>query len=234
MARPCRRGGSPRRRRPPARAARRGRAPGTGCGRPRSSALARVRRLLMAASPTSSTRATSAVESPHSVAQGERHPGVELEARVAAGEQQPQQVVLHDRRRGELRVELVGQRDRVALPPWPVGLTSEHVERLASGRDVEPRGRVGRRAGPAPHLDRRHRGVLQGVLGERRGRRGTGRGRPGCGCPPPGPPRRAGRRRHMRPTHMGMTGRTSTAPFHAPGILAATAMASSRSAHSSR
>ena len=33
---------------------------------------------------------------------------------------------------------------------------------------------------------------------------------------------------------IGMTGRTSTEPYQAPGIWAATAMASSRSAHSSR
>ena len=33
---------------------------------------------------------------------------------------------------------------------------------------------------------------------------------------------------------IGMTGRTSTAPFHAAGIRAAAAIASSRSAHSSR
>ena len=98
----------------------------------------------------------------------------------------------------------------------------------------EPRPRLRGHAVARPRLQRAHGGVLHGVLGERQ---------------VAGDPRQRGEHAPALVAHeadeggaglgfrhppKSITGRTSTAPSHAPGICAATLIASSRSAHSSR
>ena len=116
----------------------------------------------------------------------------------------------------------------------PGGLAAGDVDGPVARGQRQPGPRLGRDAGARPRGERAHHGVLDGVLrelqvagvpDERRQHAPAlvaheadegGAGRVGNG--------------HPKTT----TGRSSTAPCQAPGIRAAVAIASSRSAHSSR
>ena len=174
-------------------------------------------------------------------AQGEGHPGVEVEGRVTAGEHQAEEVVLDGGGLGQLALELAGQGHRVAFLHVPAVLTAEQVDGLAAGGDVEPRRRVLGRPGAGPHLERGDTGVLQGVLGQLQVADLAGEdGQQPAALAPQDPGQVVvGRRGHSktisrRSSARGTTGRTSMAPSQAAGICAAMATASSRSAASTR
>ena len=193
----------------------------------------RVSRLAIAASETSSARATSAVLRPHSVRSASATWASGARRRVAAREEQPQQVVV-DGGRGRLRL-LVECSQRVAhgllLLRSAGGLTAHQVDGAAARRQPQPGHRVGRHAVARPVLEGAHRRVLDGVLGQPQ---------------VAGPPRQGGQDvapgRADQPVQLGagvvvrgvveardggqepksMTGRTSTRPpFQAAGIFAA-------------
>ena len=180
-------------------------------------------------------------------AQGQGDPGLRGEAGVAAGEHEPQQVVLDDLGPGVLLGQHgAGERPEREGLLGPAGrLAADQVDGAAAGRGAQPGNRAVGDAVARPGLQRAQAGVLHGVLGEREvaGPAGEGGEDVTAGDPDDlgqGAVRVLGGELRARPrgdgTHIGnsMTGRTSTAPSQAPGMVAATRTASSRSAHSSR
>ena len=91
--------------------------------------------------------------------------GLGGQRRVAAGEDQPEAVVLH-------RSHLLGgfgaglHANRLGLPAEPGRLAAQPVERLVAGRGDDPAARVGRYAGGRPALGRDGEGLLDRLLGE--------------------------------------------------------------------
>jgi hypothetical protein len=150
---------------------------------------------------------------------------------VAAGEDQPEQVVADDALRldhvdrllGDVRpdcdsVPACGQLARRARR-----LPAQDVEGLAPRGDGEPGARVVRDAGARPADQRRDDGVLDRVLGEVEVAERPDEGREHAGALGPddlGEPLR--RRRHSPvvrgPFGIGKTGRISTLPRQAAGI----------------
>ena len=168
--------------------------------------------------------------------EAEGHLGLDGQAGVAAGEHQPEQVVAHHRVGG--RVGVGGQHAGGLRFAVRAGhLPADGVDGPAVGDGGEPGARAVGHPVAGPGGEGGHRRLLHRVLGPAQvaqapHQRGQHRpslvahqaleGRGGVGL---------GGRAHPP---IGMMGRTSTAPSQAPGISAARAMASSRSAHSRR
>ena len=223
-------------------------ADGTRYGMPASRIFwrARVSRLAIVGSETSSARATSSVPRPHRVRRAR--------ATRVSGARLGWQQVKTSRSRSSSTTSGPGSSSGSTVSAsdpnasgllGPAGrLAADQVDRAAAGRGAQPRDRVVRDAVARPGLQRAQAGVLHGILGEREvaGPAGEGGEDVAAGDPDElgqGAVRVLGGER-TRPrgdgTHIGnsMTGRTSTAPSQAPGMVAATRTASSRSAHSSR
>src|SRR5581483_1353674 len=180
---------------------------------------------------------------PAECAQRQRDPGLGGERRMAAGEDEPQLVVL-DHVLTWLGHARLQQLDRLPLLPAAQTLAAQGVQRLAPRGHREPGARALGHAGARPVAQRGDDRLLDGVLREAQVADRTDQG--GEDARALGPyglgegDRRGGR---CRSTHgvryscgrgTGCTGRTSTAPCQAAGICAAALTASSRSAHSSR
>ena len=206
--------------------------------------LARVSRLDIVCSGTSSARPTSAVDSPHSVCSA----SATCVSTASAGWQQ-----VNTSRSWSSRSTSGGSSGGPARGmasasfPGTGGLAAGDVDRAVARGERQPGPRLRRDTRARPGVQRPQDGVLHGVLGElqvagvpdERGQHapalvaheadeGGARGDV-----------TAGRRRLLGHAWVvghpnSITGRTSTAPCHAPGIFAAVATASSRSAHSSR
>src|SRR6266540_1764429 len=148
---------------------------------------------------------------------------------MAAGEHEPQRVVADD-----LGGTGIPQRHRFRLLSGPSGLPADQVDCPPFRGDRQPGARVVRYAFAWPPFQRPYDGVLDGVLGQvdvagdadQRGQHA----RPLGAYQPLG--RVTGSHRQI--PREGWTGRISTVPYRTAGIFAATAIASSRSAHSSR
>ena len=204
--------------------------------------------------------------------QGQRHLRLQAERRVAAGEDQPQQIVVTERRlglvsglglggHGDLGVDLQGVPARAEG-----GAAAELVEGLVPADLDQPGAGVGRRR-LGPGGGGGGEGLLQPLLGQvevadqadQRGQRLGAVAAEGVfdsqGVRPSRRPRcgllrmtgigdtnhtRHGEERARRARvsnhapHIAQTGRTSTEPYLAVGILAAMAVASSRSLASTR
>ena len=153
----CRRGGRRRRRRPAGRAGPRRSGCGRGCRRSAIFCLGPDQPLghgrLADEERPGHVGGRQAAQGP----QRQRHPGVEVERRVAAGEDAgaagrpapPTGRAAPDRDDRPRR--------RVRFLVGAVDLSPHHVEGLASGGHVEPRAGVVRRAGPRPDLEGGHR-----------------------------------------------------------------------------
>ena len=170
---------------------------------------------------------------------------------MTAGEDQPQQVVVHHafrldhvqyllRRVGAF---LRGRPGRRRLLHRPGRLVAEHVVGLVPRGDGQPGPRVVRHPGGGPGPECRDGRLLHGVLGELKITEGPDEGRQHAAALIPdrvGQPLLGARKPLLR-NHwpaagplIGNTGRSSTLPRQAAGICAAHLMASSRSAASIR
>ena len=200
---------------------------------------ARVSRLAIDASLTNRARATSGVVSPHSVRK-------ERATWVSGARLGWQQVKTSrsrssvDRRRlGLLVREHHLHRRRLLVAAGR--LAPDQVDRAPPGHRAQPGdGAVGH-AVARPGLQRADGRVLDGVLGQREVAGPPGEGREHVAARRPDELGElaayvvlVGRGHSGVGRPKSMTGRTSTAPPHAAGIFAAQAIASSRSAHSSR
>ena len=177
---------------------------------------------------------------PGDAAQRERDPAVGVEHRVAAREDQAQAVVVDTRRPALLAVlhlvDLMAALERVGvtLAARPRRLSGETVEGAAARDRVHPPGRVGGPTVDRPAFRSQQPRVLQAVLGEREvaeraDQRGEGRW-PECSRTAPSKRARSSlpvRRQRSTAAGISSTGRTSTVPVLAPGILAASSCARS-------
>jgi hypothetical protein len=191
-------------------------------------------------------------------AQSQGDAGLGSQAGVAAGEDQPQQVVadrrlrvvrLSGRRPACVRAREVGRRrgpaiegrhleaapdiaQREALLGCPLGFAAQSVDGRPLGRGGQPGPGVGGHTGAGPGLEGGDGGVLQRVFGQVEIAEGAGEGGHHSAALTPDD---LGQRQLVgqgQPAWVkSMQGRTSTLPCHAPGIWAAHWTASSRFSH---
>ena len=165
-------------------------------------------------------------QQPAYYAQGEGHPRCWVQRRVAAREQQRQLVVA-----GDCTVVRLGSDPLLhgfALLPWTGALATQVIQRAAprDGDDTAPG--IGWPAITGPLRHGRRARLLRAVLGQRQVAGELGHRRRG------GPPRGAQGPLDV-PAQCGpitITGRTSTDPYLADGIIAAYRSAASRSSQS--
>ena len=150
--------------------------------------------------------------------------------RMAAGEHEAQLVVAQHLRR---LVGWTGQGHRVGLLSRTGGLAAGDVDRAPARGERQPGPWLRWDTRARPGVQRPQDGVLHGVLGELQVARvpdERGQHAPALVAHEAD----EGGARGVVGHSNSITGRTSTAPCQAPGICAAVAIASSRSAHSSR
>ena len=160
---------------------------------------------------------------------------------MTAGEDEPQPVIL------DLFVIDLGLLHRVAQAPQrrrerrvERRPPAQPVDRLEASRRNEPRARIGRHALSGPAVDRRCERVLRGLLGEVEiAEEADERGQDAARVGPVNlvdPLAHLVLRGHYAPSMpvVSMIGRTSTDPWRADGIFAATWIASFRSRASIR
>ena len=143
-------------------------------------ALARTRRCAIVATGTPKAAGDLVGRQPGHAPQRERDARLDVERRMAAGEDQAQAVVV-DARRPAILGDARSRRSRgraAASAAEPLAcrasrLAADPVERPPAGDRVDPAGRVGRPAVDRPAFGRQQPCVLEAVLGQRRGR-GTG------------------------------------------------------------
>ena len=163
-------------------------------------------------------------------AQGERHLCLERERRVATREHEAEAVVGYVPLPRQLRRARVHERYLPFLGRAHAG-PARPIDGAVAGHRREPRSGAARYAVAGPALQRGGEGILRALLGEI-----PVAGQPDQGRNDPAPlgVERIGDGRLDLGRHISQIGLTSTEPSLAPGIRAATSIASSRSLQSTR
>ena len=194
-------------------------------------ALARLIRWPIVASGTRKTRAMSTVVKPADRAQRQRDLRLGRQRRVATGEQQPQPivaivgvVVVHRRTLGQEPKRFLFLRRSPRFAP-------QAVEGLVASDGGQPRARLVGNAVATPRVGGDDDRIVQRVLGPVDVTCQTNEGGQNLATLDSND---LVERIDQLCSPKSMTGRTSTLPYHAPGICAAQLIASSRSLQSSR
>ena len=149
---------------------------------------------------------------------------LDRERRVTTREDQPEAIVFDATVVG-VRIVGAGQHRRLLLFGRAAGRAAQPVERAIARGRCEPGAGVARDAVTGPSVEGLREGILRAFLGEIpvAGRANE------CGDDAsPITAERVGDRRFNAGRHISQIGRTSIVPVRAPGIFAATSIASSR------